>query len=234
MPIPLSVTNPKGVGLAAANPAELPTQGPFARLGDSSDAQVSNSENGAVQQQHQEAADQAATCATSPPEVFAVETHGLNFWYPDIGGWRGLAGWLWTACHASSCMHISSWQPEKYQVYLPQNTNFTYLLCADGRPVPGTAPVVQEMSIQLPKGATCLLIGPNGAGKTTLLKVAPPLFIGAACVPSTALTVGPHSQPDCYYLVALSATSLHHCVPRPLRQGVHHGPHSSLCNLTNL
>ena len=35
--------------------------------------------------------------------------------------------------------------------------------------------MVQDMSVALPKGATCLLIGPNGAGKTTLLKV------GAAC-----------------------------------------------------
>jgi len=34
--------------------------------------------------------------------------------------------------------------------------------------------VVQDMSIALPKGATCLLIGPNGAGKTTLLKVRSP------------------------------------------------------------
>lgn len=30
------------------------------------------------------------------------------------------------------------------------------------------------MSIQLPRGATCLLIGPNGAGKTTLLKARRP------------------------------------------------------------
>lgn len=31
--------------------------------------------------------------------------------------------------------------------------------------------MVQDMSVFLPRGATCLLIGPNGAGKTTLLKV---------------------------------------------------------------
>ena len=43
-------------------------------------------------------------------------------------------------------------------------------LPADGRPLPGRPPVVRDMSIQLPRGATCLLIGPNGAGKTTLLK----------------------------------------------------------------
>ncbi len=42
---------------------------------------------------------------------------------------------------------------------------------ADGRPVPGMPPVVQDMDISLPQGSTCLLIGPNGAGKTTLLKV---------------------------------------------------------------
>ncbi|KAK9909943.1 hypothetical protein WJX75_009834 [Coccomyxa subellipsoidea] len=41
----------------------------------------------------------------------------------------------------------------------------------DGRPIPGVPPVVQHMSIRIPRGARCLLLGSNGAGKTTLLKV---------------------------------------------------------------
>lgn len=32
MPVPIAVTHPKGKGIAAANPAELQTEGPFARL----------------------------------------------------------------------------------------------------------------------------------------------------------------------------------------------------------
>jgi hypothetical protein len=32
MPVPVAVTHPKGAGLTAARPAELPTEGPFARL----------------------------------------------------------------------------------------------------------------------------------------------------------------------------------------------------------
>ena len=42
---------------------------------------------------------------------------------------------------------------------------------ADGRPLPGLAPVVQNMTVALPRGARCLLLGSNGAGKTTLLKI---------------------------------------------------------------
>lgn len=41
------------------------------------------------------------------------------------------------------------------------------------------------MTVQLPKGSTCLLVGPNGAGKTTLLKI----LGGKHMVPKTAVTV---------------------------------------------
>jgi CCR4-NOT complex subunit CAF16 len=44
------------------------------------------------------------------------------------------------------------------------------LLRTDGRPQPGTAPVVRDMSVSLQPGSRTLLIGANGAGKTTLLK----------------------------------------------------------------
>lgn len=41
----------------------------------------------------------------------------------------------------------------------------------DGRPLPGIAPVVRDMSVSIKPGTRTLLIGPNGAGKTTLLKI---------------------------------------------------------------
>lgn len=52
-----------------------------------------------------------------------------------------------------------------------KSTGVPAVFPADGRPLPGRPPVVQDMTVSLPRGATCLLIGPNGAGKTTLLKV---------------------------------------------------------------
>ena len=58
-------------------------------------------------------------------------------------------------------------------------------ICADGRPLAGIPPVVSDMTMQLPKGSTCLLVGPNGAGKTTLLKI----LGGKHMVPKTAVTV---------------------------------------------
>ena len=42
---------------------------------------------------------------------------------------------------------------------------------ADGRQIANRPAVVQDMSIEIPRGSSVLLIGPNGAGKTTLLKV---------------------------------------------------------------
>ena len=58
-------------------------------------------------------------------------------------------------------------------------------ICADGRPLAGIPPVVSDMTMQLPKGSTCLLVGPNGAGKTTLLKI----LGGKHMVPKTAVAV---------------------------------------------
>ena len=59
------------------------------------------------------------------------------------------------------------------------------LACADGKPMANKPAVVQNMTVSLPKGATCLLIGPNGAGKTTLLKV----LGGKHMVPQGAVSV---------------------------------------------
>ena len=59
------------------------------------------------------------------------------------------------------------------------------LLLTDGRPLAGLAPVVSEMTLQIPKGSSCLLIGPNGAGKTTFLKI----LGGKHMVPESSVTV---------------------------------------------
>lgn len=41
------------------------------------------------------------------------------------------------------------------------------------------------MTLQIPRGSSCLLIGPNGAGKTTFLKI----LGGKHMVPENAVTV---------------------------------------------
>ncbi|KAI3430388.1 hypothetical protein D9Q98_004983 [Chlorella vulgaris] len=133
MPVPLSVTNPKAVGLVAAQAAELPTQGPFARMAQQP------ADQGSTKQAAAAAADPVPAATASGSNDWAVETCSLSFSYPDL----------------------------------------------DGRPLPGKAAVVRDMSIQLPRGATCLLIGPNGAGKTTLLKV----LGGKHMVPEDAVRV---------------------------------------------
>ena len=126
--------------MVANSNAELPTEGPFARLAsksrvnDGSDGQISQA--GVPGSQGQRSLSSPATaCGYDPsfnhaeknvhPRHTALDTNNLSFWYSDI----------------------------------------------DGRPLADRPPVVQNMSISLPQGATCLLVGPNGAGKTTLLKV---------------------------------------------------------------
>lgn len=83
MPVPLSVTNPKAVGLAAAQLAELPTQGPFARLGQAADGgrEPASSQQGAAAA----AAVTEQAGAASSSSHWAIETHSLSFSYPDIG-----------------------------------------------------------------------------------------------------------------------------------------------------
>ncbi|GAB4824174.1 hypothetical protein N2152v2_011220 [Parachlorella kessleri] len=152
MPVPVSVTNPKGVGLGAASPSELPTSGPFARLGS------------------QAASGQAPQLEPSGDRVDGVAGRGAA---------AAAAGGLPEAASAP-CLDDCS--------IVTQGLNFHYP-GIDGRPVPGSAPVVQDMSIRLPKGATCLLIGPNGAGKTTLLKARRAVLAGKHMVPKGAVQV---------------------------------------------
>ncbi|KAK4402102.1 ABC transporter I family member 20 [Sesamum angolense] len=41
----------------------------------------------------------------------------------------------------------------------------------DGHPPPGSAPLIDDLSLTLFPGDRCLLVGSNGAGKTTILKI---------------------------------------------------------------
>lgn len=91
MPVPISVTHKKGVGLAAAQPAELPTEGPFARLKKDDAADGENAAGGgaqqgpaASQQQQQQQDVQGGSVASSAADT-AVATNCLSFSYPDIG-----------------------------------------------------------------------------------------------------------------------------------------------------
>ncbi len=157
MPVPVSVTNPNGAGLSAANVTELVTEGPFARLK-------------AVAREEAQQVAQAPTATHPEPALSrsaeepstsgcAVETNNLSFTYTGIGEHDRLGAPLHSAVQART--------PLVHQVHLFCVHLLPY---ADGRAA-NVAPIVHNMSVQLPKGATCLLIGPNGAGKTTLLKV---------------------------------------------------------------
>ncbi len=93
MPVPLSVTNPKGVGLAAASPAELPSSGNlFARLGQAAnDSNSGGPKQGAAAAADQGQAVQPAAAAapagagSNSSTELAVETCSLSFSYPDLG-----------------------------------------------------------------------------------------------------------------------------------------------------
>ncbi|XP_076939613.1 ABC transporter I family member 20-like [Bidens hawaiensis] len=50
------------------------------------------------------------------------------------------------------------------------NLKFTYP-GIDGHPPPGSAPLIEDLSLTLNAGDRCLLVGSNGAGKTTILKI---------------------------------------------------------------
>lgn len=56
--------------------------------------------------------------------------------------------------------------------FMQRIASLVSLLCRpDGKPRPGTQPVVRDLTCQFPAGSRVLLLGANGAGKTTLLKV---------------------------------------------------------------
>ena len=91
MPVPISVTHPKGAGLVAAAPSQLPTDGPFARLAQqkqeaetrqeacSAEGPSSSSPNGATA----EPVAVASTNGVGPSDSIVVSD--LNFAYPGLG-----------------------------------------------------------------------------------------------------------------------------------------------------
>lgn len=88
MPVPISVTHQKAVGLAAAQPAELPTSGSlFLGLGKSAlDTNPNKQSDDDARQQKGAAASAVAVQQTgSSGSDLAVATSGLTFSYPDIG-----------------------------------------------------------------------------------------------------------------------------------------------------
>ncbi|KMZ62615.1 ABC transporter I family member 20 [Zostera marina] len=50
------------------------------------------------------------------------------------------------------------------------NLKFTYP-GINGKPPPGSKPLIEDFSLSLRSGERCLLVGSNGAGKTTILKI---------------------------------------------------------------
>ena len=84
MPVPLSTTHAQGAGLQAAQHAELPTAGPFARI---KQQQIAVASTDASQPAPAAATNGAAPIGTpaSPADGPALATNHLNFWYCDIG-----------------------------------------------------------------------------------------------------------------------------------------------------
>lgn len=180
MPVPVSVTHKKGAGLPSHNLQELHTAGPFARLGGTTESAdtVDGSSKAAGGNASEKTNLPSASGSEQGGSVMALETKNLNFWYPDIGKFAFYQHitLLSIPLHTYS---LQSYPPSPLPI-LPSSFHRT-----DGRPMSGTSAVVQNMSVSLPRGATCLLIGPNGAGKTTLLKV----LAGKHMVPRESVSV---------------------------------------------
>ena len=85
MPVPVSVTNPGGKGLQAAQPSQLPeTLGPFARLSSPADAHhQTEAASQPLPEAHQ--ADRDGGMSAQHAEQATVATEQLTFTYPGIG-----------------------------------------------------------------------------------------------------------------------------------------------------
>jgi hypothetical protein len=87
MPVPISVTNPNGVGLTGHYAAPLETSGPFARL---AFQKSKMDEPSSMPEQAGSPADWTTTGATAAASVNVNEDHsivvqGLTFSYPGLG-----------------------------------------------------------------------------------------------------------------------------------------------------
>ena len=98
MPVPVSVTHARGVGLQAQGAAELPTAGPFARLAAVQDGVVTANGATTANGDHAASAERQPAAATTQPDsdsaderpamddaAAAIETSHLHFTYPGIG-----------------------------------------------------------------------------------------------------------------------------------------------------
>ena len=116
-----------------------------------------------------------------------LQTVNLTFSYPGIGA--GPAVFV-PGTSLDSQSHIL--QP-CYEHSCPGNPLLVVMrqsVLADGRPLPGVPPVVKDMSIELPRGARCLLIGPNGEPPCLSLAVTPLATYDAS------LSTPPHPRAD--------------------------------------
>lgn len=137
MPVPLSVTHPKGAGLQAAKPATLPTEGPFARLARmkaEQEAAAAAAANGAAaggaaaQDGAAAAAARSGDAAPGPGSAAAGSQPGaaaapgssssgsgpsilvqhLDFSYPGLGEQPRRAASVWPACGARPALQARS------------------------------------------------------------------------------------------------------------------------------
>lgn len=99
MPVPLSVTHKNAKGLTAAVAAELPTEGPFARL----QAQPAGDGGGAQPAAGSSAQPEPEAAAASAEDV-AVATSHLSFSYPDIGALFDAAAHVSTPLAPTKCL----------------------------------------------------------------------------------------------------------------------------------
>ena len=130
MPVPISVTHPKGAGLAAANPAMLDTSGPFARLAAAKEAaqRAAEADKQQQQQQQQQAeqqpqhgsslqqctdAGQNGACGRDQHEQLTVVVDHLDFAYPGLGK---LAPWQFPWDPPPSSMRKLLTYPGRQQV----------------------------------------------------------------------------------------------------------------------
>ena len=158
MPVPIAVTHPQGAGLKAAKAAELPTEGPFARMArlkaeQEAAAAAAAAANGGAQQCAAANGDAATAAAAAGPGPGSQQQQQQAVDAMDADG-------------AGAANGGSDDEP----AIVVRDLEFSYP-GLDGRPIPGEPPLITGMSLALPRGSRCLLIGANGAGKTTLLKI---------------------------------------------------------------
>lgn len=165
------------VPLAQHTTTVLDTAGPFARRQLTSPpeqpAERAGASDATIQSSLAAPADVPITSAGAPGadrNSAVLQTVNLTFSYPGIGAGPAVSVHI-TILDLQS--HIL--QP-CFKHSCPRNPLLVVLrqsVLADGRPLPGVPPVVKDMSIELPRGARCLLIGPNGEPPCPSLAVTP-------------------------------------------------------------